>query len=533
MPTSKERVFDFVIVGAGTAGCVLAGRLSEDAAARVLLLEAGTAREPLASRVPAAFSRLFKTRHDWAYETEPEPALEGRRLFVPRGKLLGGSGAMNAMIYIRGNPRDFDGWASEGAAGWSYAEVLPFFRRSEDQARGADAWHGVGGPLRVEDLKCVNPLSPVFVEACVQRGIARNPDFNGAVQEGAGLYQVTQRNGRRWSTANGYLFPALGRKNLHVERGAHALRVLLEGDRAVGVEYTRGGEVLVARATREVIVAAGAIGSPQLLLLSGIGPRAQLAELGIDARVDLPGVGRNLQDHPVCAIRRFCTQPVSLLNAESAGAILRYALSRSGPLSSNVAEAGAFVRSPEAQGLPDIQYHFGATFFIDNGFVRDPGHGFAIAPTLVAPKSRGHLRLRSKDPLAPPLIFGNHMTEEADRKAMRWGLELAREIAAAPAFDAYRGDEYWPKPACSAGLDAHCRATMDLLYHPVGTCRMGKSPESVVDPLLRVHQLRGLRVADASIMPVVPRGNPNAATVMIAERLASWLGQQRAASSAV
>src|SRR5260370_33523778 len=293
--------FDFIVVGAGSAGCVLAARLSARPDVRVLLIEAGTAREPFASRVPAAFSKLFKTEHDWAYFTEPEAALGGRKLYIPRGKLLGGSSAMNAMIYIRGNPLDYDGWAAGGAEGWGYADVLPFFERCEDQARGKLPGHGVGGPLRVEDLACKNPLSAAFIDACVEAGIERNADFNGGKQDGAGFYQVTQRSGARWSAANAYLFPALDRHNLVAIRGAHALRVAFDGDRATGVEYAHGGANITARARREIILAAGAIGTAQLLMLSGVGPADELAKLGVSVVANPPGVGKNLQDHPVRA----------------------------------------------------------------------------------------------------------------------------------------------------------------------------------------------------------------------------------------
>lgn len=526
MGRTEHEVYDVIIVGAGAAGCVLAARLSEEAERRVLLLEAGTAREPLASRIPAAYSRLFRSRHDWAYETQPEPALGGRQLYVPRGKMLGGSSAMNAMIYIRGNTLDYEEWVAAGAEGWSYAEVLPYFLRSEDQARGPSEEHGVGGPLRVEDPRSINPLSEAFVDACLQRGIPPNPDFNGPLQDGAGYYQLNQRHGRRWSVANAYLFPALRRRNLRLCRGSLVSGLRIAGERAIGVDYVAGGHGCTAYA-REIVLSAGAIGSPQLLLLSGVGPARELKQLGIQVRADLPGVGLNLQDHPIAGIAHRCRHPVSLRNAASFGALLQYLLTASGPLSSNVAEAGAFVRSPGALGAPDIQYHFAPTFFIDNGFVAPPGHGFSIGPTLVAPSSRGRLVLASRDPLTPPLIYGQHLSEPSDLAALRWGIELAREIAAARALDPYRAEECWPGPRVrgAAAIEKHIRSTMTLLYHPCGTCRMGKDAHSVVDPELRVHGMQGLRVADASVMPSIPRGNTQSATVMIAERLASWLQQ--------
>jgi len=522
---TDRAAYDFIVVGAGSAGCVLAGRLSENRDIRVLLLEAGTARQPLASRIPAAFSKLFKTRHDWAYYTEPEAALGGRRLYIPRGKLLGGSSAMNAMIYIRGNPLDYDGWAALGAQGWRYAEVLSFFERAEDQARGRLPAHGVGGPLRVEDLRCKNPLSGAFIEACGERGIPKNDDFNSGRQDGAGYYQVTQKGGSRWSAASAYLFPAMGRANLVALRGAHAVRVLFEKGRASGVEYVRGSSRVLARAGREVVLAAGTIGSPQLLMLSGVGPASVLSRFGVPVVANLEGVGQNLQDHPVAGVAYQCKEPISLANAEGLGALIRYALGKNGPLTSNVAESGAFVRSSPELTAPDLQFHFAPTFFVEHGFVRPKGHGFSLGPALLAPASRGRLTLGSADPFAPPIIHGNVLSVGGDLKTLVAGLKLAREIAHARAFDRYRGAEYLPGAAkgTDGDLEAHIRATVELLYHPSGTCRMGNDELCVVDAELRVREVEGLRVADASVMPTVTRGNTNAPTIMIAERLAEWL----------
>jgi choline dehydrogenase len=518
--------FDFIIVGAGSAGCVLAARLSEEPSVRVLLLEAGTAREPLASRIPAAFSRLFRSPHDWALYSEPEHALGQRRLYVPRGKMLGGSSAMNAMIYVRGNPLDYDRWAALGAAGWSYADVLPYFVRAEDQARGASPVHGVGGPLRVEDLICVNPLSSAFVAACEEVGISRNADFNSGSQDGAGFYQVTQKSGRRWSAANAYLFPVLDRPNLSIKRGVFAARIALEKGRARGIEYIEAGQRKVSYADRDVVLAAGAIGSPQLLLLSGIGPADELARHGIAVQAALGGVGRNLQDHPFAGIAYQCKQPISLLNAETIGALVRYVFARSGPLTSNVAEAGAFVRSSPGLEAPDIQFHFAPVFFLEHGFRRPKGHGFSVGPTLVSPTSRGTLRLRSSDPAAPPILTVNALSQPTEMTALVAGLRLARDIAHAAPFDPFRGAEVFPGDGATsdADLEAHVRATAELLYHPCGTCKMGSDQLSVVDHQLRVRGVGALRIADASVMPVITRGNTNAPTIMIAERLAALLG---------
>jgi len=525
MATSDRAEYDFVIVGAGSAGCTLAGRLSEDPKTRVLLLEAGTAREPFFARIPAGFSRLFRTRHDWAYETEPEPELAGRRLFMPRGKMLGGSGAMNAMVYIRGNPLDYDGWAAAGARGWSYADVLPFFLQAEDQCRGAIPGHGVGGPLRIEDLRTVNPMSHAFVAACQEKGMAKNDDFNSGSQDGAGYYQVMQRGGRRWSAANGYLFPAMRRPNLVIRRGVLATRIVLEKERARGVEFVERGRRKTAIARREVVLAAGAIGSPQLLQLSGIGPGDELARLEIPIVRDAPGVGANLQDHPVCGVLYESKLPISLTAGESLGGFIEYFARGTGALSSNVAEAGAFVRSEPSLPAPDIQFHFGPVYHVDHGFVRPPGHGFTLGPTLVAPTSRGRLMIRSSDPAAAPRIYGNVLSQPSEMKTLLYGLKLARDIAGARAFDAYRGPEFMPGEAIKtdAQLEAFARAKVELLYHPCATCKMGEDDLAVVDSELRVRGIAGLRVADASVMPIVPRGNTNAPTIMIAERCAAWL----------
>ena len=525
MATADSAEYDYVVVGAGSAGCTLAARLSEDPSVRVLLLEAGTAKEPLLSRIPAGFSKLFRTRHDWAYETEPEPELAGRRLYIPRGKMLGGSGAMNAMIYIRGNPLDYDAWAAGGARGWSYAEVLPFFVKAEDQCRGKIPAHGVGGPLRIEDLRTVNPMSHAFVAACLEVGMPKNEDFNSGTQEGTGLYQVTQRGGRRWSAANAYLFPAMKRPNLAVVRGVLATRVIIEKERARGVEFIDGGRKKTARARREVVVSAGAIGSPQLLQLSGVGPADELSRLGVGIVVKLEGVGLNLQDHPVVGVLYESKVPISLVRGESVAGFVEYFARRTGDLSSNVAEAGAFVRSEESLPAPDLQFHFGPTYHEDHGFVRPPGHGFTLGPTLVAPTSRGRIMIRSADPAAPPRIYGNFLSQASEMKALLRGLKLSRDIARARAFDTFRGAEYMPGEAIQTDgqLEAYVRAKAEVLYHPCATCKMGEDDLAVVDSELRVRGVAGLRVADASVMPVAPRGNTNAPTIMIAERCAAFI----------
>jgi choline dehydrogenase len=518
-------IHDVVIVGAGSAGCVLAARLSEDSTSRVLLLEAGGTDDRREMRIPAAFSRLFRSAYDWADETEPQPALAGRPLYWPRGKCLGGSSSINAMIYVRGHPRDYDGWAAAGNAGWAWADVLPYFRRAEDQARGASELHGAGGPLRVEDLRTVNPLSRAFVEAAVARGLARNADFNGPEQDGAGVFQVTQRRGRRWSCADAYLRPALGRPNLRVATGAHATRVVLEGGRAVAVRYLRDGLEHEARAAREVIVTAGAVGSPHLLLLSGIGPADHLRALGVPVALDLPGVGENLHDHLAVGVAYECREPVSLASAASPANLARWLLARRGPLTSCVAEAGAFVCTRPALPAPDLQIHFGAAYFIEHGLANPPGHGFTFGPTLLRPASRGRVRLRARDPLAAAAIDPGYLADPADLAALVAGIRLSRRIATARPFDRYRGREVSPGPDAvgDLALAEHVRQRAQTLYHPVGTCRMGSDRLAVVDARLRVRGVDGLRVVDASVMPAIVGGNTNAPTIMLAERAADLL----------
>ncbi len=521
--TSAE-VFDYVLVGAGSAGCGLAGRLSEDPQVRVLLLEAGGPDTTREIRIPAAFSKNFATARDWAYYTEPEPQLAGRRLYWPRGKVLGGSSSINAMIYIRGNPGDYDGWAAAGCAGWDWASVLPFFKRSEANARGASEYHGADGPLHVEDLRCTHPLSEMYIAAAVARGHPRNPDFNGPRQEGFGYYQVTQKNGRRWSAADAWLKPALGRPNLHVKTGALATRVLFVGRRAIGVAYLRQGQLHTARAEREIILCGGAVNSPQLLLLSGVGPAEELRAVGLGVLHDLPGVGRNLQDHLLMVVGFRSKRPGTLDDAATLGNLLRWRLFRSGPLTSNIAEAGGFVRFRDPT-WPDVQFLFGPAEYIEHGFVRRAGRGFGTAACVLRPRSRGRIRLRSADPTAPPIIEANYLAEPEDLALMVEGAKLGHELLLASVFDGYRGDYLQPeRPLRSDAEWAECiRHKAETNYHPVGTCKMGVDELAVVDPTLRVRGLEGLRVVDASVMPAIPSGNTNAPTMMLAERAAELI----------
>ncbi len=516
---------DYVIVGAGSAGCALAARLSQDSSARVLLLEAGGSNRHMSVTIPAAFAQQFHTKRDWDLATEPEPGCDGRSLFVPRGKGLGGSSSMNAMVYVRGRPLDYDLWEQQsGATGWGWKDVKPYFLRAEDNSRGASDDHAVGGPLRVEDSRSPRSLTKAFLAGAEAAGIPHIGDYNGPEQDGAAAVQVTQRAGKRWSSADAYLRPIMRqRANLEVATDAQVLRVDLERGRATGVRYRdKRGREQVARAAREVILTAGAIGSPQILMLSGIGPAAHLREVGVDVRVDLQGVGENLQDHPFYVCVWDVPGGGSLADAEKPRALLEWVLRKTGPLTSSVAEALAFVRSRPGLPAADIQMHFAPTYFVEHGAGEYDGHALTVGPTLLTPKARGRVWLRSRDPAAKPCILTNTLTEPEDVAALVAGVRLAREIAATGPMSAVCGREIFPGSALQddAEIEADLRRRIELLYHPVGTCRMGSGEDSVVDPQLRVRGVEGLRVADASVMPTITGGNTNAPTIMIAERAA-------------
>jgi choline dehydrogenase len=520
--------YDYIIVGSGSAGSVLANRLSARPQAKVLLIEAGGSDRSLMVRMPAGISKI-SNKANWQYDTAPQPAMNGRCMYWPRGKLLGGSSSINAMVYIRGQAADYDLWRQLGNAGWSYADVLPFFVQAERNERLDDAFHGRDGPLNVAERPYTNVLSEVFVEAAQQAGIARNPDFNGAVQAGCGLYQVTQKNGERWSAASAYLRPAATRANLTILTRALATRVLVERGRAVGVEYVRGGKRYTARAAQEVLLAGGAINSPQLLLLSGIGPAAELHAAGVTTLLDLPGVGKNLQDHLNVNIVQRTTRPVTLDGKQrglpALALALEFLLFRTGPGTSNVAEAGAFVVSRRGAATPEIQYHFIPAQVVNHARTRLDGHGVTLHACCLRPESRGEIRLGSADPLQPPVIDPRYLASEYDRKILIDGIRRGREIMAAPAFRPWLGEERFPGAAVQsdAEIDAFVRATAETEYHPVGTCKMGKDPMAVVDEQLRVRGIERLRVIDASIMPTIVSGNTNAPTIMIAEKAAAML----------
>jgi choline dehydrogenase len=520
-------MYDYVIVGAGSAGCVLANRLSEDPSVRVLLIEAGGKDRSPNIKIPAAFPNQFHTKLDWDFATEPEPHVDNRSLYVPRGKSLGGSSSMNAMLYVRGRPLDYDGWAAQGAPGWGYAEVLPYFKKSEDNARGASEFHGAEGPLRVSEQRSPRPLDAALLEASAAAGIPRIADYNGPEQDGVSMFQVTQRNGRRWSSADAFLRPVLKRPNLDVRTGSLVLGLALDGDRAAGVRVRRGrsGEQVI-QAGREVILAAGAIGSPQLLLLSGVGPAADLERLGVPVRRDLPGVGRNLQDHPFVTVLWEVTDQRTLYGGDKPKPFAEWLLRRTGPLSSSVAEVVAFVRTRGGLPAADIQFHMGAVYFEDHGNEEYDAPCMTIAPVLVSPKARGQVWLRSADPTDKPRLITNSLSDPDDIASLLAGMRLAREIARQSPLRETVVKEIKPGPDAvdDEELLADMRRRLMLIYHPVGTCRMSDSdPGAVVDSQLRVHGIDGLRVADASIMPIIPGGNTNAPTIMIAEKAADLI----------
>src|SRR3984885_925871 len=517
--------YDYIIVGAGSAGCVLAGRLSENRKVSVLLLEAGGPDTHREIRIPAAFSKLFKSKADWNYTTEAQTNLHGRKLYWPRGKVIGGSSSINAMIYIRGNRRDYDDWEQLGNPGWGYRDVLPCFKKAEDQQRGASEFHGVGGPVRVEDLRTVNPLSNAFVDAAGGAGVAANEDFHGPGQGGGGGYRGEQKRGRRWSAADAYLRPARSRANLTVLTHAHVTQILLAENRATGVEYVHDGREHSVQAAREIILCGGAINSPQLLMLSGIGPARELEELGVKVAFDLPGVGANLQDHMFLPVAYKCKRPITLAKAETLLSFLHYAIFRRGMLTSCIAEAGAFLRTRPDADRPNLQYHFGPVYYLNHGFDRPSGHGFSIGPTLIRAESRGRIRLRTTFPMDPPIIEPNYLSNDSDVETLVAGIELARRIAAARVFGEYCGDEYLPGKDVKSRSEiaGYIRDAAETTYHPAGTCKMGADAMAVVDSHLRVRGAENLRVVDASVMPVVTSGNTNAPVMMIAEKAADMI----------
>jgi len=532
--TSKPETYDFIVTGAGSAGCAVAGRLSEDGKYRVLLLEAGPRDTYPWIHIPLGYHKTFNNpKVNWMFDSEPEPELNNRVMYQPRGKVLGGTSSINGMVYMRGNAADYDEWRQRGCEGWDYESVLPYFKRAEDNARGGDKFHGTGGPLKVQDHRWQPSLAKAMHDAAVEAGIPDNPDFNGAQQEGVGYYQTTINNARRWSSARAYLKDAKSRGNLTVATGAHATRILIENGRATGVEYRTPAGLVTARASREVIVSGGVYGSPQLLMLSGLGPAEHLKQHGIGVLRDMPGVGANLHDHFNTYVAYRCTRPEtmndlanSMLHQLWAG--IRYALGRTGPLASMGLYVGAFTRTDKRLERPDMQINMFAWAIKErnrHGVVAQPFSAFGLSPVHLTPEGRGTVRLKSADPMAAPEIRFNFLKTENDWRAMLTGMQICREIARQPALQPYIVGEISPGPAVTEEKDlrAYLRETGVSNLHPVGACRMGRGVADVVDPQLKVYGVDGLRVADASIMPSIVAGNTNAPSIMIGEKCADMV----------
>jgi choline dehydrogenase len=529
--STETSEFDYVIVGAGSAGCVLANRLTADGKNSVLLLEAGPEDKNLWIHVPLGYGKLFKEKTvNWMYQTEPEPELGGRQVFQPRGKVLGGSSSINGLLYVRGQHEDYDRWSQRGNSGWGYDDVLPYFKKAEDQQRGGDKYHGAGGPLTVSNLGHPDPLSAAFIDAAVETGLPFNSDFNGAAQEGAGFFQTTTKGGKRASTAVAYLRPARSRSNLQVETSALAQRILFDGRRARAVEYRQGGTLRTASARKEILVCGGAYNSPQLLQLSGVGPAEFLKQYGIAVVLDAPGVGNDLQDHLQVRIVMRCPQRITLndilnhpVRRIMAGA--RYAAFRKGPLTIAAGTSGAFFKTNPRLASPDVQIHF-LPFSTDKmGEKLHAFSGFSASVCRLRPESRGSLRIKSADPAVPPAIRINYLATETDRTAFVEGMKILRKILAAPALKPFVTEEVEPGPKVTSDEDIlnFCRQRGSTVYHPTSTCRMGNDSLAVVDQRLRVRGIEGLRMVDASIMPDLMSGNTNAPTIMIAEKASDMI----------
>ncbi len=522
--------FDYIVVGGGSGGCTVAGRLSEDTNASVCLLEAGGDGKSIMIRVPSAVAAIIsRPIHNWAFKTEPQPGLGGRRGFQPRGKALGGSSAINAMLYVRGHPSDYDHWKSLGNSGWGWQDVLPYFKKAESNARGANDLHGDAGPLNVMDQVSPRPIAKAFIDAGQELQFPQNTDFNGPTQEGFGMYQVTQKAGERHSVAAAYIHPNMNRKNLEIKTKAVAERIIVEDGRAVGVVFKQNGKTHQIRANREIILASGAFASPQLLMLSGIGPGAHLRDNGIDVVHDLPGVGQNLQDH-IDYITAYKSPSRELFGLSLGGtadiikSIIQWRRERRGMLTSPFAEAGAFIKSDPSLARPDLQMHFVVGIVDDHTRKLHLGHGFSCHICVLRPQSRGSVELASPDVNKPPKIDMGYFTDDSDLDLMVKGFHIMRRVLEAPALAPWRGKElYTAKVQSDADIRSAIRQRADTVYHPVGTCKMGNDEQAVVDDQLRVHGIENLRIADASIMPTIIGGNTNAPTIMIGEKCAAMI----------
>ncbi len=531
--------YDYIIIGAGSAGSAIANRLAEDYRLRILILEAGPADDSFLLKMPAGFASLGdKSPYNWRYETTPQTHCNNRRMYWPRGKTLGGSSAINAMLYVRGNAWDYDHWRQLGNEGWSYNDVLPFFKKAENNERGGDQFHGAGGPLNVADQVDPLPINEAFLMAAEQAGHKRVTDFNGATQEGVGYYQVTQKDRRRWSTASAYLHPAVERNknNVHVITNAQVERIILDQNVAMGVRYRHKGQDEVARCSREIILAGGAINSPQLLMLSGIGPADHLSSVGIRPLFDIPGVGGNLQDHLDASILQFCETRDTYDTANKLMSLYKYWKDKKGPGTSPIAESGGFVSTRPGLSAPDVQFHFLPVMVVDHGRTQMKKNGYSLHVCTLRPESKGTIRLASKNPLAHPLIDANYLAERADLDTLIAGVKMGREIFAQSGLDPYRAAEFQPGAAVKtdAEIEQWIRAKCETIYHPVGTCKMGPDNDAmaVVDHQCRVRGIEGLRVVDASVMPTLVGGNTNAPTIMIAEHVADWMQGKNAADEA-
>ena len=527
---TDKKSFDYIIVGGGSAGCVLANRLSADTAIKVLLLEAGPSDRNLKVRMPAATAYVIADPSmNWHYYTEPQKHLGGRQLIWPRARVLGGCSSHNTMVFIRGHARDYDHWRQLGCEGWSYADVLPYFRRAETRSIGGDDYHGEQGPMRVHRADDPNPLPQAFIDAGQQAGFPYTADFNGHQQEGIGRYDLNIDRGNRCNTAYAYLHPVLSRKNLTVEVDAFTLRLLFDGTRVTGVEYSQRGQVKRVVTDGEVIVSTGAINTPQLLMLSGLGDADHLRGLGLPVMADLPSVGQNLQDHLDVAVQHECKLPVSLygvnkpLNAAAIG--IEWFLFRTGPGATAHLEAGSFLRTIPSMESPDIQHHFVPMFVINHGMEWPDRHGYQVHISQMRPESRGYVKLRSADPREHPVIEPNLLEAAEDRRCLRDGVKITREIMRQPAFNRFRGEEVQPGDHCvsDTDIDAFVREKSETAYHPSSTCKMGTDLLAVVNPSLEVRGVTGMRVVDASIMPTVVSGNLNSPTIMIAEKAADMI----------